>query len=107
MADVGVVPSLFEPFGYVPVEMMMHGLPIVATATSGLNEVVDESCGRKVPLSVSTDEVTIDTDLLAEQIVYLLRHPEEARRLGQNGRRRFQRRSGSQKRAISKEKIIA
>lgn len=89
LADVGVVPSLFEPFGYVPVEMMMHGLPIVATATSGLNEVVDESCGRKVPLSVSTDEVTIDTDLLAEQIVYLLRHPEEARRLGQNGRRRY------------------
>ena len=49
----------------------------------------DESCGRKVPLSVSTDEVTIDTDLLAEQIVYLLQHPEEARRLGQNGRRRY------------------
>lgn len=89
LADVGVVPSLFEPFGYVPVEMMMHGLPIVATTTSGLNEVVDESCGRKVPLSVSTDEVTIDTDLLAEQIVYLLQHPEEARRLGQNGRRRY------------------
>lgn len=89
VAAVGVVPSLFEPFGYVPVEMMMHELPIVATATSGLNEVVDESCGLKVPLSVSDDKVEIDTDLLAEKIIYLLQNPEEARRLGCNGRKRY------------------
>lgn len=89
LADVGVVPSLFEPFGYVPVEMMMHGLPVVATATSGLNEVVDESCGLKVPLSISDDKVEIDTDLLAEKIIYLLQNPEEAKRLGRNGRKRY------------------
>lgn len=67
MANVGVVPSLFEPFGYVPVEMMMHGLPVVATATSGLDEVVDDSCGLKVPLAVSADQVEIDADRLAER----------------------------------------
>lgn len=89
IADVGVVPSLFEPFGYVPVEMMMHELPIVATATSGLNEVVDESCGLKVPLIVSPDSVEIDTSLLAQKIVYLLQNPEEAKRLGKNGRKRY------------------
>ena len=91
LADVGVVPSLFEPFGYVPVEMMMHGLPVVATATSGLNEVVDETCGRKVPLTVTADRVTIDTDRLAEAIVGLLRDPAEARRLGRGGRERYER----------------
>ena len=89
LADVGVVPSLFEPFGYVPVEMMMHELPIVATATSGLNEVVDESCALKIPLIVSSDSVEIDTSLLAEKIVYLLQNPEEAKRLGKNGRKRY------------------
>lgn len=91
LADVGVVPSLFEPFGYVPVEMMMHGLPVVATATSGLNEVVDETCGRKVPLTVTADRVAIDTDRLAEAIVGLLRDPAEARRLGRGGRARYER----------------
>lgn len=96
LADVGVVPSLFEPFGYVSVEMMMHELPIVATATSGLNEVVDESCGLKVPLTISDDKVEIDTDLLAEKIVYLLRNPEEARRLGRNGRKRYLERYSSE-----------
>lgn len=89
IADVGVVPSLFEPFGYVPIEMMMHELPIVATATSGLNEVVDESCGLKIPLIVSPDSVEIDTSLLAQKIVYLLQNPTEAKRLGKNGRKRY------------------
>ena len=89
LADAGVVPSLFEPFGYVPVEMMMHELPIIATTTSGLNEVVDESCGLKVPLIVSPDNVEIDTSLLAQKIVYLLQSPEEAKRLGKNGRKRY------------------
>ena len=73
IANVGVVPSLFEPFGYVPVEMMMHELPIVATATSGLNEVVDESCGLKVPLIVSPNNVEIDTSLLRSSTYYRTR----------------------------------
>jgi glycosyltransferase involved in cell wall biosynthesis len=89
MADIGVTPSLFEPFGYVAVEMMMHGLPIVTTATSGLNEIVDDSCGLKVPIMKHPDKVEIDTDLLAEKIVYLLQHPVEAKRMGRNGRKRY------------------
>jgi len=90
LADVGVTPSLFEQFGYVAVEMMMHELPIVATATSGLNEVVDETCGLKVPLVQTKDNVEIDTGLLAEKIVYLLEHPDYAKRLGVNARKRYE-----------------
>jgi len=90
LADSGVIPSLYEPFGYVAVEMMMHGLPIVATATSGLNEVVDDSCGLKVPLIEHPDRVEIDAGLLAEKILYLLQHPEEARKMGRNGRKRYE-----------------
>ena len=89
LADVGVMPSLFEPFGYVAAEMMMHGLPIVTTATSGLNEVVDDTCGLKIPLIQTPDRVEIDTDLLAEKIICLLQHPVEAKKMGRNGRKRF------------------
>lgn len=89
MADIGVVPSLFEPFGYVAVEMMMHNLPVVVTATSGLNEVVDDTCGLKIPLTVLSDSIEIDTTLLSEKILYLLEHSTEAIRMGENGRRRF------------------
>jgi len=89
LADVGVTPSLFEPFGYVAVEMMMHSLPVVATATSGLNEVIDDACGLKIYLTVLPDKVEIDTVLLAEKILYLLQHPHQAKKMGQNGRKRY------------------
>lgn len=90
LADIGVVPSLFEPFGFVAVEMMMHQLPMVVTATSGMNEVVDDSCALKIPIVRYPDKVEIDSDLLAEKILYLLLHPKEARQLGRNGRKRYE-----------------
>ena len=89
IADVGVVPSLYEPFGYVAIEMMMHSLPIVATATSGLNEVVDEACGMKIPIIEQPESIDMDTDLLSEKILYLFQNSNEASKLGQNGRKRF------------------
>ena len=89
IADIGVMPSLYEPFGYVAVEMMMHCLPVIATITSGLDEVVDKTCGFKVPVSVQSDRVEIDTDFMAEKILYLLRNPVEARQMGANGRKRY------------------
>jgi len=89
IANIGVAPSLFEPFGYVPVEMMMHKLPVIATATSGLNEVVDEYCGLKIPITVKPNSVEIDTSILAQKIVYLLQNPDEAKLLGRNGRKRY------------------
>ncbi len=89
IADIGVVPSLFEPFGYVAVEMMMHQLPVVVTATSGLNEIVDNTCGLKIPLTVLPDSVEIDSKLLSEKILYLIEHPTEAKQMGENGRGRF------------------
>ena len=89
LADIGVVPSLFEPFGFVAVEMMMHELPVVVTATSGLNEVVDDTCALKTPLTILPESVEIDASLLSEKILYLLQHPIEAKQMGENGRKRY------------------
>jgi len=92
IADIGVIPSLYEPFGYVSVEMMMHRLPIIAVATAGLDEVVDEKCGIKIPVIEYSDKVEIDTNLLADKIIYLLEHREEANQLGNNARKRYEER---------------
>jgi glycosyltransferase len=89
ISDIGVVPSLFEPFGYVAVEMMSHGLPIVTTTTSGLNEIVDHTCGLKVSLTELPDSVTIDISLLAQKILFLIQHPTEAKKMGREGRKRY------------------
>lgn len=41
IADVGVVPSIHEEFGYVACEMMLNKLPIVVHDTTGLKEITD------------------------------------------------------------------
>lgn len=38
-----------EPFGIVFVEALYAGLPVVATAIGGAQEIIDSSCGRLVP----------------------------------------------------------
>ena len=38
IADVALVPSVYEPFGYAAIEAMAAGVPLVATAAGGLAE---------------------------------------------------------------------
>ena len=42
MADVCVVPSLTESFGFVALEAQALGTPVVAAAVGGLREIVDD-----------------------------------------------------------------
>lgn len=44
LAKVFVYPSLFEGFGYPPLEAMASGTPVIVSNNSSLNEVVDD-CG--------------------------------------------------------------
>lgn len=83
-ADVGVVPSLWEPFGYVLLEMMACRLPVVTTAVDGPNEIISDGVdGFKVP--VSLDAVTgvrsVDCRALADKIALLLDQPALSKRL--------------------------
>jgi glycosyltransferase len=90
IADIGVMPSIFEPFGYVAVEMMICGLPVVATATSGLDEIVeDRITGFKVGLISENQTTAVDVGMLAQKLIYLLHSPEERERMGRNGRKRY------------------
>jgi glycogen(starch) synthase len=41
IADVSVVPSLFEPFGIVALEAMAAKSPVIVSDTGGLSEIVD------------------------------------------------------------------
>lgn len=43
IADLGIVPSIHEEFGYVAVEMMMSGLPIIVNNSTGLSEMITDS----------------------------------------------------------------
>lgn len=81
-AEIAVVPSLYEGFSLPAVEEMACGLPLVATRTGALPEVVgpDGEAGLLVPPG--------DHDALAGAIGRLLDAPELRARLGAGGRAR-------------------
>lgn len=44
-ADVGLMPSIHEPFGIVALEFMAMGVPLIATEVDGLGEIVQSGKG--------------------------------------------------------------
>jgi starch synthase len=82
-ATVFVCPSRYEPFGLVNVEAMACGAAVVATATGGIPEIVEDGVtGYLVP--PGPDFVP----RLAERVNALLANGDTARRFGEAGRRR-------------------
>lgn len=73
-ADVVLMPSRLEPFGLVATEAMAAGVPLVAGATGGLTEIVDDGrTGFLVPPD--------DVPGFARAIAGLLTDPALARRV--------------------------
>lgn len=90
IADVGVICSIHEEFGYVGTEMMMHQLSVVATHTGGLVEMIEDNIsGLKVPVRTNKDERFIRGKDIAEKICFLLDHPLRANEIAENGRQRY------------------
>lgn len=80
-AQTLVVPSLYEGMPLVILEAMAAGVPVIASAVSGIPEVVvDGVTGWLVPPE--------DPEVLAQALAQALDDPDEARRRGQAGRRR-------------------
>ena len=93
-AAVFVCPSTYEPLGIVNLEAMACRAPVVATATGGIPEVVeDRRTGFLVPFE-PTDPWGTPADAkafasgIAERVNALLSDPALARAFGEAGRRR-------------------
>lgn len=82
-ADVIVAPSLFESFGLVIVEAMMHGKPSVACEVGGMVEVGE--AGTSTLFAEPGDDSS-----LAAALLLLIEDPERRARMGIAARRRYE-----------------
>lgn len=90
IADISIVPSIYEPFGYAAIEAMAAGVPVVATSVGGLAEIVThERTGLLVPVQPlnATGLHVVDVKRLTEAQIALLNDSAMRERLGEAGRR--------------------
>lgn len=69
IANVGVMPSFHEQCSYVGIEMMMHGVPLIGTNSTGLGEMIMDEL--KVELD-ENKEKQLSVELLANKIIKVL-----------------------------------
>jgi len=79
-ADVYMLPSLMEQGGVVLLEAQASGLPVVASRVGGVSEMVRD--GRSALLAPVGE-----WQGFADALQYLVDHPDEWSRMGQEGRR--------------------
>ncbi len=94
-ATVFACPSIYEPLGIVNLEAMACEAAVVATATGGIVEVVQDGVtGLLVPFEPSDDGLRTPVDpegfaaAIAEGVNTLVRDPERAAEMGKAGRAR-------------------
>jgi starch synthase len=94
-ATVFACPSIYEPLGIVNLEAMACEAAVVATATGGIVEVVDDGdTGLLVPIEPGDDGTGAPRDPdrfagdFAERVNALIADPDRAAAMGRAGRRR-------------------
>ena len=78
--DVFVIPSVIEAFGLVTTEAMACGKPVIGSRVGGICDVINDGVNGYLVKPK-------DVHAIADKILYLYEHQEEAREMGRMGRK--------------------
>lgn len=88
ISSIGVVPSIYEEFGFVATEMLMHKLPIIVNKTTGLKEIVSEG-ENGVFVKLDYKRKGSSSKYLASKITELLNDEAQLSELKKNSRKSY------------------
>jgi glycosyltransferase involved in cell wall biosynthesis len=84
-SKVFLFPSLYEGFGYPPLEAMAFGCPVVAAQAGSIPEVCQDAVQYVDPLSIES---------IAEGIAYVLNNEKRSEELSRKGKELFEKKRG-------------
>jgi len=78
IADVGIIPSIYDHCPYVALEMIGHNVPLIISNTEGLNEILTkDQCIYLTPIIDDEGNVSFSKDEIADAILSLLRNDKQ------------------------------
>lgn len=78
-SDIYIQPSYFESLGIAIIEAMSYGMPVIATRTGGIPDLIEDGFNGFL-ISVG------DMDSLMEYLIYFIKNPDKRRWMGENGK---------------------
>lgn len=87
IADIGILPSYSEQCSYVGLEMMSHGLPVIASDAFGVRCMFQDSVNAYIAPIGNRKKSDKFVDKLVECTLDLLNNPVEQKKLRNNARR--------------------
>jgi glycosyltransferase len=82
VADIGVVPSVYDHCPYTVLEMMSYKIPLILSRIDGLNEMLDDSqCIFIDPIVSDSGEMSFDKVKISDAILSMVNDIEKSKRL--------------------------
>lgn len=85
IADVGIIPSIYDHCPYVALEMIGHNIPLVISDTEGLNEILAESQSLYIkPFTNKNGYLNFRPDDISDAILSLIKSHSTAKRISKD-----------------------
>lgn len=89
IADIGIISSYYEQCSYTAVEMMMHGLPIVASDGLGIRNMFVDGVNAKIAKIGNRKKPKQYQTKLADSILLLLKSPDLCQKISGGARNTY------------------